>query len=63
MPVTKIMLIRHAEKPSDDGSVAGPDNWIPKPWSYADGSVRVRWFGSLPLFMAPSPTSGWRHRT
>ncbi|MEO8766957.1 MAG: hypothetical protein ABI363_01200 [Nitrosospira sp.] len=23
MPVTKIMIIRHAEKPSDDGSIAG----------------------------------------
>jgi len=48
MPVTKIMLIRHAEKPSDDGSVAGisstgqldPEALVVRGWQRAGALVR-----------------------
>lgn len=48
MPATKIMLIRHAEKPSDDGSVAGvspagqtdPDALVVRGWQRAGALVR-----------------------
>jgi hypothetical protein len=48
MPATKIMLIRHAEKPSDDGSLAGvtekgiqdPEELIVRGWQRAGALVR-----------------------
>jgi hypothetical protein len=49
MPITKIMLIRHAEKPNDDGSVAGvsptgqsdPEALVVRGWQRAGALVRL----------------------
>jgi hypothetical protein len=48
MPITKIMVIRHAEKPNDDGSVAGisptgqpdPEALVVRGWQRAGALVR-----------------------
>jgi hypothetical protein len=48
MPTTKIMIIRHAEKPADDGSILGvsaagnqdPEELIVKGWQRAGALVR-----------------------
>jgi hypothetical protein len=65
MPASKIMVIRHAEKPSDDGTITGVaqnGDQNPEELIVRGCSVREHLSGSLSLEKVDLPTRGSRRQ-